>query len=211
MAHAAAAAPRCYVAPVRGGALDGDFVHVAYADPASDVSAFKARVKSSHDALADVNVGKMLLYGPWASADAVPEDVAAATKGRACDPGAELDELLSAPAMRGAARAYFLVRVVEETVARAGPAEAAGAGAAAPGASRGARRCSSWRVSPSLAGVGGKRLRCVRGPKRWSCGPIVFYEAVCVSVTCLHLPLAARRGRRAAAARAGGGAASARG
>ena len=79
MAHAAAAAPRFYAAPVRGGALAGGFVPVDEADPEHDVWAFLARIKASHSELKDVNVDKLLLYGPWASADAVPEDVAAAT------------------------------------------------------------------------------------------------------------------------------------
>ena len=67
MAHAAAAAPRFYAAPVRGGALAGAFVRVSDVDTADDVRAFKARIKASHGKLRDVGVGKLLLYGPWAS------------------------------------------------------------------------------------------------------------------------------------------------
>ena len=133
MSGAAAARLRCYVAPVRGGALAGGFVPVGAADPKHDVWAFLACIKASHSELKDVDVDKLLLYGPWPSADAVPEDVAAATKGRALAPNTLLSSLVGA-----AGDYFFLVRVVEEAAAaRAGLAGAGGGAASVAGALRG--------------------------------------------------------------------------
>ena len=96
--------------------------------------AILARIEASHGDLKDVDVGDLLMYGPWASADAVLENVAAATKGRALAPNALLSFLVG-----DAGDYFFFERIIE-----APPPAAAGAGA------------DSDAVAPSLAGaVGG--------------------------------------------------------
>jgi hypothetical protein len=105
-------ATRILVAIVRGGELEGSFASVTDVDLAGDVEAFVARIKGWSISLADIESRHMTVFGPWASASAVPVDMGDATSGRGLDP-ADIIE----PLVVGMARAYFLVRITTPPVA----------------------------------------------------------------------------------------------
>ena len=110
-----------YAAVVRGGVMEGDFDIIEGVGIARDVRTFKERIKASRSRLRDVELGDMTIFGPWATADEVPEDMKEATKGRGCDPATILRDLVGTME-----RAYFLVRMTA-------PPSAAAAGASALG------------------------------------------------------------------------------
>ena len=112
---------RLFVAIVRGDRLEGGFARVEGVDLSEDVEAFIERLKSWSPDLASVHARYMTVYGPWASADGVP-DVNEAMRGRGRDPATVLSTLIGT----GMERAYFLVRI---TTPIAPPAAAGGAGA----------------------------------------------------------------------------------
>jgi hypothetical protein len=101
------------VAVVRNGAMAEDFDYIDGVDIAASVRAFKAHLKEVRKAdLLGIEPWHMTVFGPWASASAVPDDTAVATHGRGLDP-AEIFE----PLIVGKQRAYFLVRITTPPVA----------------------------------------------------------------------------------------------
>ena len=87
---------RIYFAVVQDGVLVGDFDAVDGVDLAGDVRTLKQRFQASRSRLRDVELGDMTVFGPWATADEVPEDMKEATKGRGLAPNLALSSLFSA-------------------------------------------------------------------------------------------------------------------
>ena len=84
--------------------------------------AVKQRLKASRSRLRDVDLGDMTVFGVWASAAAVVQDVGDATKCRRCDPADTLGALIGSME-----RAYFIVRIaVPPPAAAAGGASVLG-------------------------------------------------------------------------------------
>ena len=122
---------RIYFAVVRDGVLVGDFDVVDGVDLAADVRALKQRIKVVRGAeLAGVEPWHMTVWGPWVSADAVPDDVSDATKGRGLAPNLALSSLVGATGDY-----FFIVRIT------------APPSAAAAGASRRLQTCVSLNTS----------------------------------------------------------------
>jgi hypothetical protein len=106
-------ATRVLVAVVRGGELEGDFADLGGVDLHKDVGAFKAHFKESRGAyLLGIEPWLMTVFGPWDSAEEVPDDMAVATHGRGRSPLTTLGTLVV-----GKPLAFFLVRITTPPVA----------------------------------------------------------------------------------------------
>ena len=93
--------------------VKGNFARIRDVPLNANVEAFAESVMAAIDAntwgnaFAHVTAGLMFVYGPWPSADDVPEDVAGATHGRGRAPNVLLSALYDGPA----SDLFFLVRV----------------------------------------------------------------------------------------------------
>jgi hypothetical protein len=105
------------------GMQHGGFASVPDTNATGTVEAFMELVKRSRQsACANIDLGDMAVFGPWAPYEKVPADVGTATSGRARDPGSSL-----LGAVDGAWESvYFLVRIAAPP-----PTPATGAFAAA--------------------------------------------------------------------------------
>jgi hypothetical protein len=106
-------ATRILVAVVRNGAMEGTFASIKDVDLAGDIETFVVHIKNEWSAdLLGIPPRLMTVFGPWDSAEEVPDDMAVATQGRGRSPLTTLGTLVV-----GKPLAFFLVRITTPPVA----------------------------------------------------------------------------------------------
>jgi len=96
---------RIYAAAVRDGSIEGNFVTLAGVNFGGDMEEFAMNFKRSRARLHDVELGDLVVYGPWATQPRVA-DVARLVGEEPCRIADVLGALVA-----GMERAYFLVRI----------------------------------------------------------------------------------------------------